>query len=151
MEEKVLYGAMTHEMTTVNRLADRMRDKHATIERLALAAGVSKSTVLSARKGNLVHTSIAASINEALETRKFSYLHEGKAGTGMINMPQNHDANSINVRSSCLKYYKEGDDPDITHSITPAASHGRILYRPIAKTEEEIDRMWEYNRMMGRK
>ena len=141
-------GNASHKMITVPNLTKRMAQKKATIADLAKVAGVSKSTIELARKGKPIHLTLAGHINTALETHKFAYTTVGRKGKGMKTLPQHPDANSVSIKTSKMSRICNGDNPDLVHTIR--TSKPNMLYLPIDKTEAEVERMWAYNKMMGR-
>ena len=136
------------QLTRIPHLEQTMRAKHATIEALAKVAGVCKSTVESARKGQQVLESSAEAIREAINTHTFSYKIEARKNGKTFLLPQHPNANSTKVKPAYCNKLNFEDDPDKIFK-----THGKISQTsfPIHKSEAEIERMWEYNRLMGRR
>jgi hypothetical protein len=125
-----------------------MRAKHATIDALANTAGVSKSTIESARKGHQIHDGLAAAIVTALETHTFTYTPAGrKKAKGMIHIPTNPLAGTAEIKTTYMNNFDFKDDHELIHTVGTGRPNKYLM--PVHKTEEEVDRMWAYSKMMG--
>ena len=134
--------------TTMPELKDLMIRKNWGIETLAKAAGVSKDVVTRGRDGGNGKKVNAAIILETIKTK----AAPTKLRKGVINVPQTKHHNSIKVRGTLFAHKGSYEvSPDAEYSLSPSigvVSRGVI---PCAKTEAEIERMHEYNRIMGRR
>lgn len=63
--------------------------------------------------------------------------------------PKSKNEESIKLRSKTyMSNFSVHDDPEREHQVHTGSTF--VSNVPIQKTQEEIDRMWEYNKMFGR-
>jgi uncharacterized protein YkvS len=132
------------EMIILKDFDKLMRARHATPETLAKASKVSLSTIYRVRRGKPVIAKLGEQLMKTLETYTFGHFKPGR----MI-LPHKIREESQTVKPTYMNNFQYLDDSDKTHTLCYNSNFK--LSRPCTKTEAEIDRQWEYNRMMGRR
>ena len=136
-------------LVQMDNLVGRMNHANASITKLAESAGAAPSTIERARKGFPVLRSIAEAIDQALTTVKFEKSTPGRRPKATF-LPVHRHSESISVKPTYMNRFSFQDDPDQIVPVRAANPQGYVTRLPIHKTEAEVDRLWEYNRMMGR-
>lgn len=131
---------MKCDMVQLQGVTQMMYCKAVTARELALKADVSLSSIYRARWRKSLHLPVADKILKALN--ELPTVTEPKKNF----LPQNEHAESIKPPyKNYMAYFNDDADPDTVQTMPGARVH-RI---PCHKTEDEVNRQWEYNKMMG--
>ena len=136
--------------TVIPNLKQRMVDKQASIHALAARTNLHHTIIEWARAGRRVKIENASKIVISLETEVFMPNKTGRKKKVTFLPKPKCEEKPLKFNFISDKFYPEHNQPDVVHSIA-LTSVRTCFQRPCEKTEEEIDRLWEYNRMMGRK
>lgn len=67
-----------------------------------------------------------------------------------VFVPRNPYSDNVKCPDGYMKNWQCNDDPLSEHNVDYKRHNTRMTRLPIEKTDEDVERMWEYNRMMGR-